>query len=90
MVNYNTSELRKNGVDVSNIKQEARGKDWWKLITKNKIGYTYWQLYWTTGIADWIKKNMIKRGETLPPKHWEWRHIESTKTLRQAKELFNN
>ena len=88
MINYNTSELIKNGIKPSNIKWELRKNDWWSIIEKNKkSSYTFWKLYWTTGIADWIKRNMIKRGEIIPPKHWEWRHVESTKTLKQAKKL---
>lgn len=84
---YDYNELKLNPAD---IKKENRSEEWWTLIVKNKTAdYTFWRFNFTTGIADWIEEKMKKRGDKIPAKHWEWRHVEDTKTLKEAKLLFN-
>ena len=88
MKTYNLEELRLQGV-TGVIKQEDRGEVW-KLIEKDNGKYIFWMFVFTVGIAKDIIKNMKKRGEVIPKKHWEWRHVEGVKTLKEARQLLNN
>ncbi len=88
MKNYNYNDIKNQGV-IGEIIQQEKGSVW-KIIIKEKDKYTFWLFTWTNGIADFIVKNMKKRGETIPAKHWEWRHVEAVKTLKEAKKLFNS
>ena len=67
MKSYNLQDIRSQGLE-GEIKQQEQGEVW-KLIEKNKYKYTFWTFIWTNGIADFIVRNMKKRGETIPAKH---------------------
>ena len=86
---YKTDDLYRLGL-IGEIKQQERG-EMWKLIEKrkNQRTYTFWRFIWTRGITDFLIKLKKKNGEPLPEKHWEWRHVEYVKTLREAKLLFD-
>ena len=88
MRTYNLEELRSQGL-TGVIKQEDRGEVW-KLIEKRNGEYIFWLFVYTVGISDFSLKNMKRKGEVIPKKHWEWRHVEDVKTLKEAKQLFNN
>ena len=55
------------------------------ITEKEKGVYTYCMYIYTVGIADFILKNMRKRGVTIPPKEWQWRHLEDFKRLKDAR-----
>jgi hypothetical protein len=74
---------------IKDFRQDPKDKSFWFIekTKDNKFCFQYW--IYTRGIADFILKNMKKRGDTIPDKHYEWRHLQDFRTYKQALLEFN-